>query len=280
MEDELNGSDHERLIIYIDDPISSLDNNHIFFMFSLIETVIARDKKYGQLFISTHNLDFLKYIKRLTIARDNQNRELINHFIVEKRKKNNDSQCHLLKMPLYLKDYVTEYNFLFREIYKMAIPFTSGSREKCYENNFTLFYNLPNNMRRFLECYLFYRYPNTDSPLRNLEKIFDGNVPALVKRVIHEYSHLTWGDRGTLVMDVSEAETVAKEIMRAIREKDREHFDALCQSIGMQDMLQSSEKNITIKRNNKSKNIQEDQLSLFPNDFFPENNISPTSIDI
>lgn len=32
IEDELNGVDHDKLIIYIDDPISSLDNNHIFFM--------------------------------------------------------------------------------------------------------------------------------------------------------------------------------------------------------------------------------------------------------
>src|SRR5690606_39389208 len=54
-------------------PISSLDSNHIFFMFSLIESLIAKPVKkadgsntyrYKQLFISTHNLDFLKYLKR------------------------------------------------------------------------------------------------------------------------------------------------------------------------------------------------------------------------
>ena len=61
LKDELNSS---KLIIYIDDPISSLDSNHIFFMFSLIESVIAKPKKYCQLFISTHNLDFLKYLKQ------------------------------------------------------------------------------------------------------------------------------------------------------------------------------------------------------------------------
>lgn len=33
------------LIIYIDDPISSLDGNHIFFMFSLIESLIAKPIK-------------------------------------------------------------------------------------------------------------------------------------------------------------------------------------------------------------------------------------------
>jgi wobble nucleotide-excising tRNase len=231
MEDELNGADGDKLIIYIDDPISSLDNNHIFFMYSLIESVIAKEKRYRQLFISTHNLDFLKCIKRLTIPKNDQNCELVNHFIVEKRKKDRESKCELKIMPKYLKDYVTEYNFLFKEIYNMAKPLEKGNRTKALENDFSHFYNLPNNMRKFLECYLFYRYPNTDEPLKNMTKLFSGHIPSLVNRVVNEYSHLTWGDRGTLVMDIQEAEDVAKEIMRVIKNKDEEHFNALCDSV-------------------------------------------------
>lgn len=57
-------------IIWIDDPISSLDANHIFFVYSLINAEIVTPEKYKdggeikerdrfkQLFISTHNLDF------------------------------------------------------------------------------------------------------------------------------------------------------------------------------------------------------------------------------
>jgi wobble nucleotide-excising tRNase len=230
MEDELNGVDKGKLIIYIDDPISSLDNNHIFFMFSLIENVICKDKKYGQLFISTHNLDFLKYIKRLTIPRDTNHKSLVSHFMVIKQKKDTDAKCILIPMPNHLKDYITEYNFLFKEIYDMA-KMLSGEKYKMYENNFTQFYNLPNNMRKFLECYLFYRYPNTNEPLKYLSKIFDGHVPALVNRVINEYSHLSWGDRGTIAVDVNEAETVSKEILKAIKNKDQDHFEALCNSV-------------------------------------------------
>lgn len=238
MEDELKSTDCDKLIIYIDDPISSLDSNHIFFMYSLIDTVIAKEKKYGQLFISTHNLDFLKYLKRLTIPYDEKNKPLANHFIVEKKKKDNESKCELKLMPTYLKDYVTEYNFLFKEIYNMAKPFENGDRARFFENQFTHFYNLPNNMRKFLECYLFYRYPNTDDPLKNISKLFTGHIPSLVNRVINEYSHLTWGERGTLVMDVQEAESVAKDILNAIKTKDREHFNALCNSIGVDENIE------------------------------------------
>jgi len=135
-------------------------------------------------------------------------------------------------MPSHLKDYVTEYNFLFQEIYKMART-VNGDKHKVYENTFSQFYNLPNNMRKFLECYLFYRFPNTSEPLSNLDKLFDNNIPALVNRVVNEYSHLSWGDRGTLVMDVSEAETVSREILRALKDTDTAHFEALCDSVNV-----------------------------------------------
>lgn len=233
MEDELKGAECNKLIIYIDDPISSLDNNHIFFMYSLIESVIAKEKKYCQLFISTHNLDFLKYIKRLTIPFDEGNKELINHFIVEKRKKGSESKCILLPMPNHLKEYITEYNFLFKEIFNMAKTYNNGSRSMSIENSFTNFYNLPNNMRKFLECYLFYRFPNTDNPLIHINKLFDNNVPCLINRVVNEYSHLTWGDRGTIVMDVEEAESVASEIIKTLINKDYDHYLALCLSVNV-----------------------------------------------
>ena len=63
----------KKSVVWIDDPISSLDSNHIFFIFSLIDSELFENKdlKFNQLFISTHNLDFLKYLKKLkSIAND------------------------------------------------------------------------------------------------------------------------------------------------------------------------------------------------------------------
>ena len=100
LEDEINPN---RLIIYIDDPISSLDSNHIFFIFSLIEHKITKQKKYKQLFISTHNLDFLKYIKRLTLP--GKSDDTIRHFLIEMEQKQNDKKSNFTIMPNHLKDY-------------------------------------------------------------------------------------------------------------------------------------------------------------------------------
>ncbi|EAL7673890.1 RloC protein, partial [Campylobacter jejuni] len=101
-------------IIWIDDPISSLDNNHIFFIFSLIEAKIAKkikDNKYSQLFISTHNLDFLKYLKSLTGYDKNDKKSFM--YLIEKT---NNSDIKIL--PDYIRKYVTEFNNLFEQIFK------------------------------------------------------------------------------------------------------------------------------------------------------------------
>ncbi|HEF1394519.1 TPA: AAA family ATPase, partial [Campylobacter jejuni] len=121
-------------IIWIDDPISSLDNNHIFFIFSLIEAKIAKkikDNKYSQLFISTHNLDFLKYLKSLTGYDKNDKKSFM--YLIEKT---NNSDIKIL--PDYIRKYVTEFNYLFEQIFKN------------YNNtNITIdsYYSLANNIR-------------------------------------------------------------------------------------------------------------------------------------
>ena len=223
IEDELT---NDKPIIYIDDPISSLDNNHIFFMFNLIESVLAKPKKYTQLFISTHNLDFLKCLKRLTSPENDG----VKHFLIERRQKQNDKKSFLIPMPKHLKDYVTEFNYLFSEIYKIYED-VSGNREDDINNSYNQFYNLPNNLRKFLEYYLFYKFPNNKNPLDNLDKLFDNNTPSLIKRVINEHSHLTYIDRGWKPIDVNEAIDCVKVIMDKIKEKDLQQFEALVQSV-------------------------------------------------
>lgn len=222
LEDEINPN---RLIIYIDDPISSLDSNHIFFIFSLIEHKITKQKKYKQLFISTHNLDFLKYIKRLILPGKPKN--TLRHFLIEMNQKENDKKSNIKIMPQHLKDYVTEFNFLFNEIYKL---YKAENLETFSKDDYNQFYNIPNNIRKFLEYYLFYKYPNSDSPLNNLHKLFENEVPDKITRIVNELSHLTFID-GWSPVDVSEIEECVKIVIEKIKEKEEEQFNALVQSV-------------------------------------------------
>ena len=225
MEDELN---NHKLIIYIDDPISSLDSNHVFFMFSLIDSVIAQPKKYNQLFISTHNLDFLKYLKRITSPLGGK--ENIAHFLIRREQKQSNKRSLLIPMPDHIKRYSTEFNYLFEQIYSVCKE-VKGDRKMMLENTYNQSYNLPNNLRKFLECYLFFKYPNNDDPLKNLDKLFDGHVPSLINRIVNENSHLTHIDRAWKPMDIDEVEDCARLVIEKIKEIDSDQFEALVASL-------------------------------------------------
>lgn len=234
LKDELSGADAKKLIIYIDDPISSLDANNIFYVYSLIDSILCEPLKYAQLFISTHNLEFLKYLKRLTappIPEKDGASSRLDLCIYREEKPGEKSRSVLRLMPRSLREHITEYDFLFKEIYSVIKPH-KGDRYRYIENNYTQFYNLPNNMRKFLECYFSYRRPDVTNPLctETLKELL-GNTPwpKMINRIINEGSHLAWAEKGaTLLYDVEEAEKGAVLILKAIRSKDRVHFDALC----------------------------------------------------
>lgn len=228
IEDELKvESQNNKLVIYIDDPISSLDSNHIYFMYSLIETVIAKPKRYAQLFISTHNLDFLKYLKQLTIPKKKMDGKKIfdvGYYIISRAQK---GYSNLLSMPAYLRDYITEFNYLFSHIYKC-------SKEELGELEY---YNFGNNARKFLEGYLFFKYPTQNKSFGERLRAFWDDDPTtfnVVNRVVNEFSHLEGHlDRGTEPIESTCHIAVARAIINRIEKKDIEQYNALLESIGV-----------------------------------------------
>ncbi|EAJ2799197.1 AAA family ATPase, partial [Campylobacter jejuni] len=144
-------------IIWIDDPISSLDNNHIFFIFSVIENEIVRKNSFEQFFISTHNLDFLKYIKRLKKSKSKQSKndekeyDFPQYYFIEKSVKESMETSEVKKLPKCLEKYTTEFNYLFEQIYKFKN--IDGINDEDLKTS--LVYNFGNNLRKFLEIYLF-----------------------------------------------------------------------------------------------------------------------------
>lgn len=209
-------------IIWIDDPISSLDSNHIFFIFSLINSELFEDKKlkYKQLFISTHNLDFLKYLKTLT------DKNKIRHYMIQK----DENGSKIVDMPKFLKEYTTEFIYLFEQIYKLK-----NTNEIDNEDTKTILtYNFGNNLRKFLEIYLFFKYPQ-EQPLnvKTIERFFDSTQNAiLLNRYVHEYSHSREIlERGMKPLDIPESKKIAEFVLETIEKKDPEQYKALCESI-------------------------------------------------
>lgn len=217
-------------IIWIDDPISSLDGNHIFFIYSLLNAEVVEKGKFAQLFVSTHNLDFLKYLRMLNgkyidPAGSGKLKSYQKDFFVVIRQ---GKFSTIQSMPDYLKKYITEFNYLFHQIYKCA------NVESVDDANFNSFYNFANNARKFFEIYLYYKYPDQTSDEDKLKLFFgDEKIPAvLVDRINNEFSHLKGCfESGSIPIDVPEMQTAARQIIERLKQ-DNDQFSSLMRSVG------------------------------------------------
>lgn len=223
----------KKSVVWIDDPISSLDSSHIFFIFSLIDSELfeSKDLKFKQLFILTHNLDFLKYLKKLKSVSSKK----ANLYIIEK----NENGSQIKYMPKFLKNYTTEFNYLFEQIYNHK----NIDETKDEDTKTTLVYNFGNNLRKFLEIYLFFKYPTEKSfGAEVIEQFFksdsDKTIQILINRYANEFSHLREIlERGMKPLDIPESKKIAEFVLKTIKQKDPEQFKALCESIEKSDEL-------------------------------------------
>lgn len=218
-------------IIWIDDPISSLDGNHVFFVYSLINEHLFRTIDCKQVFISTHSLEFFKYTRRLPGAnRDwekKESKKKCRFLLVERT--NESSTVKLL--PRHMVLFVTEFNYLFQQIYKCA------SISEDDEANYESYYSFGNNARKFLEIYLYYAYPDEEKNEDKMTRFFgDDRAPAiLVDRVSNEYSHLAGSvERGATPVLQPEMKSCAKLILSRLK-RNRAQYSALLRSIGEND---------------------------------------------
>ncbi|KZX16420.1 AAA family ATPase [Methanobrevibacter curvatus] len=213
-------SDRKNYTIFIDDPVTSLDSNNIFTIFALIDSEIFRSD-FKQIFLTTHNLDLLTYLYKT------DSHEGIEKFVIEKYFKNDQENGKIVLMPNYLKKYPTEFIYLFDQI---NIVYT----EEKNESNFHSFHNFPNNARKFLESYLFFKFP--DYNMRTYDKYVkffnDEHSVAIVNRVLNEFSHTeNKFDRPMHTFNTTEFKNVAKIILDTIRSNDSDQYNSFIDTI-------------------------------------------------
>ncbi|MNY33429.1 hypothetical protein D3C86_1677070 [compost metagenome] len=132
-------------------------------------------------------------------------------------------------MPKYLKNYVTEFNYLFSQVHACA-------NSTAHEIGHDSFYNFGNNLRKFLEAYLFYRFPNNLTNDEKLKLFFGGNqiATSLANRVNNELSHLEEiFDRSMRPLDVPEITKLANFVLDTMNNKDPEQYKALLESMNL-----------------------------------------------
>ncbi len=128
---------------------------------------------------------------------------------------------------------MTEFNYLFHQIYRCS------QIEHVTDANYSIVYNFGNNARKFLEVFLYYKYPhgtkdrNGELHLQSMTKFFGGHpIPTiLTARVSNEHSHLAGAlERGASPVDSGEIVDVARLIIDRLQQ-DEDQYSAFLNSI-------------------------------------------------
>lgn len=215
-------------IVYIDDPVSSLDSNHLFNIYACIKTTFWDMStkpvtcKCKQLFVSTHNFEF--YTLMRMIPRENVKKDLRRFYLVERTANGTGSQSNIKNIPKYLESYKSEYTYLFSLLSDFL---TSGAGQ-----NFEQLYSLPNIMRRFLEVYLNFKFLTFGAIDETIGKIIkDLNDCEKVRKFIHYYSHGFSTSKLITYPDMAECTSAVQILLDAIKADDPTHYQSLMEEV-------------------------------------------------
>ena len=208
-------------IVFIDDPVSSLDSNHLFNIYAFIKSKLWN---CAQLFISTHNLEFFNLLKdwMKDRCRGGVQENERSFYLVKRILKQGDFEATLEPLPDALERFKSEYHYLFSILKKF---------DDLQDANFAQLFQMPNITRRFLEAYLGFRIPNEPKPLNNLPKLIEDETERnKVDKFLNEYSHNESATRSLVFNDFSECREVVKSVLKAVEAKDKDHYNALCEN--------------------------------------------------
>lgn len=214
----------ETSVIYIDDPISSLDSNHIFQVNALIKDFFFTEVENGtntlkclQLFLSTHNFEFFNLLRDLPLGKSNTE-----YYFV---KRISDNESSIYRLPKAIRNYKSEYHYLFGELHK----FHNSADKEDYE---TLM-NIPNSIRRFVELYTYAKIPgNYKSTVdERTDKIFGIEKSKRIMKVLHYFSHSNSINRIMVNSDLlCDIENAVSDLITEL-ETDSLHYEELCKSL-------------------------------------------------
>jgi len=203
-------------IVVIDDPISSLDSNSLYQAFSFLKNSV---KDGFQIFILTHNFDFLKLLMNWRKG-SNDNRKKTNYFMI-KNVCSGDSRCACIdKMDKELREYESEYHYLFK-LLKQLRDSQDGSIEKAYP--------VPNIARKVWDTFLMFAVPNGKGIYQKIEELkskgFNSQKMDAIYKFTNDQSHITGSGFDPSL--VPETKKVTEEIFEMMKLISLEHFTVL-----------------------------------------------------
>lgn len=219
-------------IIYIDDPISSLDSNHLFNIYSFIKNTFyefktdpitnkgAHTAKCKQLFISTHNFDFHNLVFDWFKGLKKENQA---YWIIERHKNSYKDESVVKQNSNLLTSFNSEYAYLFSLLHNFQT-----NPIDTYE----FLYHLPNVARRFVETFLNFKYLERKAIDESIIKLITNPIECeRVRKFMHYYSHSLTTDKFMKFADLAECQAVVDIIINSVNALDPIHLTSLKQTV-------------------------------------------------
>jgi wobble nucleotide-excising tRNase len=211
-------------VVVLDDPVSSLDANALYLAFGFIR---ERTKDAAQLFILTHNFTFFREVRNWFRHLKGEDKKQTRFYMLDCASDGNQRCSTICPLDPLLKQYESEYHYLFARIYRSA----AASPPSGLEDN----YILPNMARRLLEAFLAFRQPHISGELwqklNNVE--FEEAKKLRIIRFLHTHSHgNAIGEPEHDPSLLGEAGTVLMDLLDFIKSQDTAHFEAMVKLVG------------------------------------------------
>ena len=215
--------DIKNSIIVIDDPVSSLDANSMYSAFGFMK---ERTRDARQLFIFTHSFSFFRLVRGWFFNQPGQRKKDLNKqpsrfYMIETSIKDGKRAASIDDLDELLKNYESEYHYLFKRVYEEA-------NRQTIPDSMEVYYGLPNIGRRLLEAFLTFKLPSYEAGKleKKLDDIdFDPAKKSRVLRFLHVHSHFDQVVPPEHDLSVlSETPAVLSELMDLIQAVDKEHF--------------------------------------------------------
>lgn len=203
-------------IIVVDDPISSLDSNSLYQAFSFLKHAV---KDAGQVFILTHNFDFLKLL--INWRRRAGGTGGTGYYMIKNHFRDNARCASIEQMDKELCKYESEYHYLFKLLKQMRDG-QDGTIEKAYL--------VPNIARKVWDTFLLFSVPDGKVPYKKMEELkregFDAQKLDAINKFTNDQSHITGaGFDPALVLGAKKAVDTLFEMMKEISPRHFKHID-------------------------------------------------------
>ncbi|GAA4815270.1 AAA family ATPase [Sphingosinicella ginsenosidimutans] len=167
-------------IVVIDDPISSLDSTSLYQAFSFLKNAVL---DCGQVFVLTHNFDFLKLLLNWRKSAD---RGGTGFYMIKNHVRDGARHATIEVMDKELLEYESEYHYLFKRLKEMRAA-QDGSIMQAYP--------VPNIARKVWDTFLMFQVPSGAKPYKKMEELkaagHDARKLDAIYKFTNDQSHIT-----------------------------------------------------------------------------------------